>query len=225
MARLPAVAGLLKHQLYYSNPQTGHPQGVVQTFWTWKNHDPVPQSRIDAEVATIIAWVNESGWRNSTWTATAATAVKTWDFGTTPPVRKAYQLVWPNSPGAIGSASNVYQLTVVIALRTQPVGSAVRNRLNGRTHHPYPGQAVSTGGVWSSGFSATVLAAYNSIRTRLNPAFNALHGTWVVPCWFEGGALRAGGPLLPAVNHVLVRPQPGIQRRRAEHPGPYARGA
>lgn len=223
MATRPAVAGLLKHQLYFRDPHTGREQNIVMTFWTWKNEDPVAGARVTYEQGAIKAWAQTSTFR--AWLAddTWATWIKSWDFGQTPPSRFAPFRIWPVSAGQ-SSDNWAANLSVVIALRTQAVGSDVRNRQNGRLHHPLGLTSNLTNGLWSSGIRNGLQTAYHALRDVLKPAANANSGTWVVPCFFLDGAPRPGGPLLPAVNHVIARPEPGVTRSRLYHPGPYSRG-
>lgn len=224
MARLPAVPGLLKHQLYMNDVFIGARERVVQTFWTWRNDAPIPQARCDHENAQIRAWAQSSAWRLRTRTGVAAQRIKTWDFSVSPPTRRVNTLIFPEVVGE-GPSGWPPQTTAVIALRTQPIGSVTRNRLNGRTHHPYPELGGASAGQWTSVGRANFVALYNNLLVTIDPTAHANSGDWVVPCWFEAGVLRVGGPLLPPVDHILCRALPGVNRRRAYHPGPYARGA
>lgn len=224
MPTKPAVVGLLKWQLYYRDPLTGAEAAAVQTFWTWRNQDPIPAARVTSERDAIVAWCQQTGWRNVTRANMWCTWLKAWDFSTAPePTKVMNHRIWP-VVAASGNNIAPVQISAVIALRTQPVGSAVRNRLNGRTHHPYP-VAPNGQGVWDSSQSGAFVGLYTDLRTRLRETAQADRGRWVVPCWREGGLPRPGGPLLPEVDHVLCRAYPGTVRRRLFHPGPYARGA
>lgn len=224
MAVLPAVPGLMKHQLYWRDPGTGREQVHVQTFWTWRNEDPIPPERHTYESGAIKSWVQSAGVRGLVPAGAWGSWVKSWDMGQTPPARFTPLRIWPITDGLTPGLYS-FQLSVVVALRTQAVGSAIRNRLNGRLHHPFPQADKLAGGMWIGSFRATVEGVYHGLRDVLKPAASADSGTWVVPCFFEAGALRVGGPLLPAVNHVIARQAPGVVRSRLPRPGPYARGA
>lgn len=224
MATLPPVSGLLKHQLYFRDPQTDREQNIVMTFWTWRNENPVPQIRVDYEAGAIKTWSQATAFRNRLVNDTWSTWVKTWDMGQTPPSRYAPLRIWPVVAG-LNTDRWTPTVSSIVALRTQAVGSSTRNRQNGRIHHPFPPIGDIVDGIWGSTHRTDMQTAYHALRDVLKPAASANSGTWVVPSFFEGGALRVGGPLLPAVNHVICRPQPGTQRRRQARPGPYARGA
>lgn len=224
MATLPPVDGLLKHQLYFRDPATGREQNIVMTLWTWKNEDPVAGARVTYEQGAIKTWSQTAGFRATIPDETWSTWIKSWDMGQTPPSRFAPFRVWPVSAGT-HNGQWAYQLSCVVALRTQPTGSAIRNRQNGRLHHPFPNMIELANGLWNSSIRTALTTQYHALRDVLKPAADANSGTWVVPSFFEGGVLRPGGPLLPVVNHVIVRPEAGVVRSRLYHPGPYARGA
>lgn len=229
MPTLPAVDGLLKWQLYFNDPPGGQYTGVVMTLWTWRNEDPVPPERVAYERDAIVAWSQSVSVRNKLPSSVASTQIKAWDMGTAPPTRVESLKILP-TVGGTSDGGWAPQLGVVIALRTQPVGSTVRNRLNGRVFHPFPpvgstSNGLNSSGQWSSTFRGEIEAAYHALRDVLEPAADPDAGQWVVPCFWEDGALRVGGPLLPAVDHVIARSYPGVRRSRMEHNGPYAVGA
>lgn len=224
MATLPPVAGLLKHQIYFVDNSQDENHPAVMTLWTWKNENPVAPARVTYELGVLDAWLKSATFRAKLGTNVFAQWIRSWDMGQTPPTRVGNLLVWPVGLGT-GGNQWVSQVTAVIALRTQAVGSSTRNRLNGRLHHPYPPVGEMTGTFWSSSFMTSLVTVYNVVLNGLSPATNAVSGDWVVPCHYENGALRVGGPLLPPVNHVLVRQRPGTVRSRAPRLGPYARGA
>lgn len=217
MATRPALQGLLKHQLMFS-------QGALETgcttIWTYKNEYPVPAQRITDEQGAISAWVT-SHWRGITGTGTAANRIKTWDFGVTPPLKQNDLLLSPQVAGT-GGTSPFYACSAVVALRTQPVGSAVRNRNNGRIYHPISsGQVTFPEGTVTT---AGVITAYHNLRDRLDPAADADVGDWVVVSFFNGGAVRPV-PLTFGVDHCLVRSRIGFQLSRIEDQPAFAIGA
>lgn len=226
MATLPAVPGLLKHHVYHPDPRTGAKSALVTTFWTWRNDGfPATPARITAEKAYLDSWVKGATYRTVIpGNFVTADWIKTWDMGTVPPVRATPLRVWPTVLGNNGNGPAPPQLAVLVALRTQPVGSAIVNRLNGRIYHSRPPNFFNGMNWDTAGVRTPVLNAYNQVLAQFKPA-NANMGQWVVPCFWEGGVLRPGGPLLPAVDHLIVQGEPVVRRTRQRHYGSYGRGA
>lgn len=219
MATRPAVAGLVKHQLMISQ---GALETGVTTIWTWKNADPPAEARITAERAQIVAWVS-SHWKTGVGTGVSADRLKTWNFGVSPPAKYSDQLIFPRVFGTNGNTV-MYGFSAVVALRSQAVGSAIRNRLNGRIYHP-PGANSCTfpEGVINGSGQVLIRDIYNNLRDRLDPGTVADVGDWVVPSFWSGGALRPV-PVMIAVDHCLVGTQPGFQESRMGNQPAYTRG-
>lgn len=224
MPTKPAVEGLLKHQLYIRDPYTGREQSVVLTFWTWKNEDPVAPARITYEQGALKAWARSATFQARFAPGIYATWLKSWDMGQTPPQRAAPVRIWPIADGT-NSPSWSAQLCGIIALRTQAVGSEERNRQNGRLFHPFLHVGSMASGLMSTAVQTDLTTLYNQVLAVLKPAADPVSGTWVVPSWREGNAPRVGGPLLPAVNHILVRRMPGVRRSHVDNQPPYAVGS
>ena len=216
----PAVEGLLKHQLMYG---VFSPVEYCMTIWTFKPAYPVAGARVAYEQGAIIAWLT-SHWRAVTYNQVNANEVRTWDFGTTPPTKYPTAVVFPAVFGQLpltGGSASPRAVQAVVALRTQPIGSAIRNRLNGRIFHT--GLQSTTPDALNVPGSGNVQDAYTNLLGRLNTVAHADSGNWSVPSFFEGGAMRVV-PVITPINHVVVRTQPGIQRRRAKHAAAYPRG-
>lgn len=219
MAIRPAVEGLLKHQLMLKQAAI---ESSVMTFWTYRNEYPVPLARVDSERAGIEAWLT-GNWRQITGAQVVAQRIKTWDFGVAPPAKYSDKLVWPEIPGTFGSQSH-WQMCAVVALRSEPVGSVIRNRLNGRLYHPVSSSHLNLTASANVSDPTAIAAAYNNLIGRLNPLAAGDRGTMVVPSFFHAGAVRAV-PVLITVNHAICRPLVGTQRRRLPKATAYARGA
>lgn len=222
---LPVANGVLKHQLYH---QAGTGDGTqsnpaVLSLWTYKaSGSPVGATRIAAEQAAILAWVNANA-KPTLPTTWQFVDLRTWDYGLDP-APKTRTRIFPPIQGTLSAASNQTSLpggnssSYIVALRTQPVGSVIRDRLNGRVAWPLLRQIFGS----PDPSLATVAAAFTNLLTaRLNGAGDV--GTWSVVSFREGNLIRLV-PLVVPVNHVLVQ-RVGTQRRRNPKPGPYARGA
>lgn len=217
----PAAPGVFKHQLYMTS--FGQPSGWVTTLWTY-HATRGGQARADAERAQIAAFLNAE-WKPRTSSQITAERIATWDFGLSPPSKFVGGLLFPAPVGTAGASTPLLQLACgVIALRSQPVGSAIRNRLNGRIFHPSINTSVMTGNYQlTTGEQTALKNAYEALKTRLQPT-NPDCGQWSIISFFAGGAVRPE-PLVIPVDHILVRQRLGTQRRRILREGPYARGA
>lgn len=214
-----AVAGLLKHQVYIEHGVGG--VGVI-TLWTFKA-GAVTEARRTQEQGAIRTWLGAS-WAPITNTQWKATAIKTWDFTTNPPTKLTSELIVPNINGTEASGISVPPSVVaVVALRTQPLNSSVRNRNNGRLAHRGVSTVSATGAITNPTVAA-IDAAYEALLTALKTATQADRGNWSVVSFRSAGAWRVV-PVVTAINHTIVRTQPGTQRRSWVHAGPYARGA
>lgn len=227
MARLlPVADGVLKHQLYTAwvgNEANLKPVSfneAVFTFWTWKGTSPVSGTRIAAEQTAILAWLASHA--KQQWAPRMqATNLRTWDYGLDPAPRTATR-IFPTVVGTLGVTAEVADWGAAAwswigALRSEPVGSATRNRLNGRIFWPLAGFSGTAG----APTAANVATALNALRTgRLNGTGDV--GTWSIVSYYTGGAPRVT-PLVLPVDHVVVQRQ-GYQQRRNRRYGPYARG-
>jgi hypothetical protein len=223
----PVADGVLKHQLYYQ-PGTStdgvHEDESLLTIWTYKAlGSPVAALRITAEQDAIMAWVTAHA-RGLLPTSWQIIDLRTWDYGLDPAPRT--RRVFLPIQGTVnvsgltfGPLPNV-ALTWVIAERTQPVGSTIRNRNNGRTSWPITYQSTVGGGTTYVPTQSGTQTAFNALLTALNGAGNV--GAWSVVSFVTGGVARIT-PLVTPVNHLLVQ-RTGVQRRRIPRAGAYARG-
>jgi len=226
----PVADGVLKHQLYiepnYVPSGTSKTDAAVVTFWTWKlGGSPVGAGRITDEQTAILAWLTSHA-RDILTQSAKFTWLRTWDYGLDPATRTSTR-VWPNIPGTLFTAAggqmpdtfSVSGAGRVVALRTQAVGSATRNRINGRLNWPLAGY---------SGGPSDFVPTSNNVTTAFGVLLAALNGggtvgKWSVVSYRNASAIRAV-PLVTGINHVVVQ-RIGYQRRRPFKPGPYARGA
>lgn len=224
---LPVVPGVVKHQLYTA--YVGNEAALksptyneaVFTFWTSGGVSPVAQARIDAEQTAIRDWVQATA--RAQWSPRMqATGIRSWDYGLDPAPRTVFR-IWPTIVGTLVVATEVADWGAAAqswigAIRTQAVGSVVRNRQNGRLFWPMAGY----NGTVLAPSAANVAAALNTLRTaRLNGT--GLVGTWSVVSFYAGGVPRVA-PLVLPVDHVIVQ-RLGYQQRRNRRYGPYPRGA
>lgn len=221
----PVADGVLKHQLYFqAGTGDGSPvNDCVATFWTWKaGGSPVAGARITAEHAAFWTWISFVGAGRAllppSW---QFTDLRTWDYGLDPAPRTLF--TFDPIQGNMSTTGAVPVLTrsvsAVVALRTQPIDSVVRNRLNGRVGWPLVYQ--STGSATPVPSFSTVQGAFTTLLASLNGAGSV--GKLSVVSWRTGGLIRVT-PLVTGVDHVLVQ-RFGHQRRRDAVPGPYPRGA
>lgn len=228
MARIyPVADGVLKHQLYYqagTSSEGAHEDDNVLTIWTWKaTGSPVSGARVAAEQAVIMAWVNAQGkaMLPTTW---QFIDLRTWDYGLDPAPRT--RNVFLPIQGTISIAGLTIgpmptrSQTWIGALRTQPVGSVIRNRLNGRVSWPILYVSVVGGATTYYPSSTLVQTGWNAMKAAFTGAGDL--GQWVVVSFRTGGAPRVT-PLVTLVDHILVQ-RAGHQRRRDPKPGPYTRG-
>jgi len=230
MARqLPAVAGLVKHQVYLGStttPPPAHANDALLTLWTWKNTgSPVPAGRItDEQAALFTGWFPNLKGNLSSRNHDAIVRLRSWDYGLDPATRYAYADFAPIA----GTEGNVFSLprsgqytdrTWIVALRVLPVGSNQRSRLNGRISFPVHGL---DGGGGTLPAAADLVGLFDDLRVnRLNGS--GAKGVWSVVSWRHAKTVRTP-PLVTAVDHVIVQ-RYGTQRRRDARQGRYATGA
>lgn len=223
MRTLPVADGVLKHQLYFTQPGGARMVNpAVMTVWSWKaGGSPVAGARVTAEQDALEAWVRGAAFRSVMTINTTITDIRTWDYGLDPAPRTARFLF----PYTFGSEAGNIQLTNlasgwIAALRSQPVGSPIRDRLNGRITHPYAGVSLTNGQVWPT--ANQVQTAYAALRNTVLDGTGD-KGRLCVVSFYEGGAVRVV-PQVVLVDHVIAQ-RMGTQRRRNARPGPYAYGS
>jgi len=218
---LPVADGVLKHQLYVRLDEAmvvyGRPvrqNDAVFTFWTHKagGGSPVSGARITAEQDGIAAWCALASVRLIFADTDLLYEVRTWDYGLDPAPRTVRLLGTGIAGSGTAEVGHPY-VNRVVAMRSEAVGSVVRNRLNGRLYHPL-----------THATAAAVKTEYDRLKnTYLNPAGDAARGNWVLVSWRAGGAIRTP-PLVVGIDHLIVD-RIGVQRRRNVHYPPYRRGA
>jgi hypothetical protein len=223
MRLYPVADGVIKHQLYYTQPGGARMVNpAVMTVWSWKaTGSPVSGARMTAEQNALDAWVRSAAFRAAMQSNTTITDIRSWDYGLDPAPRTA-RFMFPYTFGSVGG--NINRMTLaegwIVALRSQPVGSPIRDRLNGRITHPYGGIDVGTGNVWPS--ATVVLNAYTPLRATVLDGTGD-KGRLCVVSYRSGGAIRVV-PQVVLVDHVIVQ-RAGVQRRRNARPGPYDFGS
>lgn len=223
----PVADGVLKHQLYYqpgTSTEGAHEDDLVLTVWTYKaTGSPVGATRVTAEQDAMMAWVSAWG-RALLPTNWQFIDLRTWDYGLDPAPRTRRIFLPIQGTANISSGSTgpmpTRSQTHIVALRTQPVGSTVRNRLNGRSSWPIPYVSIA-------GFATTYIPSASQVQSAFNALLAAFQGAGNVGIMslvsYETGGAPRLVPLVTPINHVLVQ-RFGVQRRRDPKPGPYARG-
>lgn len=217
----PAVQGLVKHQIYVSRAKSEADQ---MTLWTFKAGYPVADARIAYETGALDTWLR-TYWQTRTVAAAYVDRIKTWDMGVAPPHKVHVSTIVPAIHGGLGNAPAPQALQAVVALRTQPQGSNVRDRNNGRLAHGHIPLVDVNGDLYvNSNGQYHLDFVYERLRVALSPASSADSGMLSVVSWRHGHGWRAV-PLVTPVDHIIPRAQLGVQRRRTPKVGPYARGA
>lgn len=213
------MQGLLKHQVYFTR---NTPLDVVMTLWTWAA-DPVTAARVAYEYGAIEAWLGTT-WRGTAQSNYKAERITSWDFGATPPARQPPGAPFAPKVGTLNQGTTPFWMGPVVALRTQPVGSLIRNRENGRLYHtgPMTNQSTSAGTIVAADVTA-LKAAYGALRDVLDPVADPLSGTWSVAMFRHPTHLPL--PKVLPIDHVLVAPRLSVMRSRAPKQGAYAIGA
>lgn len=228
MPRLyPVADGVLKHQLYYqegTSTEGDHNNDNVLTVWTYKaTGSPIGATRVTAEQDAMMAWVN--AWARAILpTNWQIIDLRSWDYGLDPAPRTRRVFLPIQGTANISSGSTgpmpTKTQTHIAALRTQPVGSVIRNRLNGRSSWPILYASIA-------GFATTYIPSASQVQSAFNALLAAFQGAGNVGIMSLVSYVSAGAPrvtpLVTPINHVLVQRR-GVQKRRDPRPGPYDRG-
>jgi hypothetical protein len=185
---LPAVVGLIKHQLMWV---------VSGEFWVttlWVQHaGAATQAMADADQAVISNWATAT-WRPQADNQAALRQVKSYNFGTTPPTPFTPLNLYPLSTitGALGISDMIPPwVTLAISLRTGNIADNPK---------PPSGRIYHVGGIARSSLNSTefnvdsgTATAKINVWSALNTAFTNTGniGDWVVMSWYSGGTREA----------------------------------